>query len=47
MPGERTVYHEGYYAAFVLDPDGNPVTLIADPARAAQRLRESIRARHA
>jgi catechol 2,3-dioxygenase-like lactoylglutathione lyase family enzyme len=22
-PGERLVYHEGYYGAFVLDPDGN------------------------
>src|SRR5712691_6982889 len=22
-PGERLVYHDGYYAAFVLDPDGN------------------------
>jgi predicted lactoylglutathione lyase len=22
-PGERPIYHEGYYGAFVLDPDGN------------------------
>jgi catechol 2,3-dioxygenase-like lactoylglutathione lyase family enzyme len=22
-PGERTIYHEGYYGAYVLDPDGN------------------------
>ena len=22
-PGERAVYHSGYYGAFVLDPDGN------------------------
>jgi len=24
-PGERRVYHPGYYAAFVLDPDGNNI----------------------
>jgi catechol 2,3-dioxygenase-like lactoylglutathione lyase family enzyme len=27
-PGERAVYHPGYYAAFVLDPDGNSVELV-------------------
>jgi catechol 2,3-dioxygenase-like lactoylglutathione lyase family enzyme len=27
-PGERPVYHDGYYAAFVLDPDGNNVELV-------------------
>ena len=27
-PGERPVYHAGYYAAFVLDPDGNNVELV-------------------
>jgi catechol 2,3-dioxygenase-like lactoylglutathione lyase family enzyme len=27
-PGERDVYHEGYYGAFVLDPDGNNVELV-------------------
>ena len=27
-PGERAVYHEGYYGAFVLDPDGNNVELV-------------------
>jgi catechol 2,3-dioxygenase-like lactoylglutathione lyase family enzyme len=27
-PGERRVQHEGYYAAFVLDPDGNNVELV-------------------
>jgi len=26
-PGERT-YHKGYYAAFVLDPDGNNVEAV-------------------
>lgn len=28
-PGERPVYHAGYYAAFVLDPDGNNVELVS------------------
>ena len=27
-PGERVVYHTGYYGAFVLDPDGNNVELV-------------------
>lgn len=27
-PGERAVYHPGYYSAFVLDPDGNNVELV-------------------
>ena len=27
-PGERPVYHEGYYGAYVLDPDGNNVELV-------------------
>jgi catechol 2,3-dioxygenase-like lactoylglutathione lyase family enzyme len=27
-PGERRVYHEGYYAAYVLDPEGNNVELV-------------------
>ncbi|MDQ3823612.1 MAG: VOC family protein [Actinomycetota bacterium] len=27
-PGERPVYHEGYYAAYVLDPDGNNVEVV-------------------
>ena len=26
-PGERLAYHPGYYAAFVLDPDGNSIEL--------------------
>jgi catechol 2,3-dioxygenase-like lactoylglutathione lyase family enzyme len=26
-PGERPVYHEGYFGAFVLDPDGNTIEL--------------------
>jgi catechol 2,3-dioxygenase-like lactoylglutathione lyase family enzyme len=27
-PGERAVYHPGYYGAFVLDPDGNNIELV-------------------
>ena len=27
-PGERSVYHPGYYSAYVLDPDGNNVELV-------------------
>ena len=27
-PGERAVYHQGYYGAFVLDPDGNNVEVV-------------------
>jgi catechol 2,3-dioxygenase-like lactoylglutathione lyase family enzyme len=27
-PGERPVYHPGYYAAFVLDPDGHNVEVV-------------------
>jgi catechol 2,3-dioxygenase-like lactoylglutathione lyase family enzyme len=27
-PGERAIYHEGYYGAFVLDPDGNNVEAV-------------------
>jgi len=27
-PGERAVYHPGYYGAFVCDPDGNNVELV-------------------
>ena len=27
-PGERPVYHEGYYGAFVLDPDRNNVEVV-------------------
>ena len=27
-PGERPVYHEGYYGAFVFDPDGNNVEVV-------------------
>jgi catechol 2,3-dioxygenase-like lactoylglutathione lyase family enzyme len=27
-PGERPDYHQGYYAAFVLDPDGNNIEVV-------------------
>jgi catechol 2,3-dioxygenase-like lactoylglutathione lyase family enzyme len=27
-PGERPLYHPGYYAAYVLDPDGNNIELV-------------------
>jgi catechol 2,3-dioxygenase-like lactoylglutathione lyase family enzyme len=27
-PGERADYHDGYYAAFVLDPDGNNIEVV-------------------
>lgn len=27
-PGERPAYHPGYYAAFVLDPDGNNIEAV-------------------
>ena len=27
-PGERPVYHDGYYGAFILDPDGNNIEVV-------------------
>jgi catechol 2,3-dioxygenase-like lactoylglutathione lyase family enzyme len=27
-PGERAIYHPGYYAAFVLDPDGSNIEIV-------------------
>ena len=27
-PGERPIYHQGYYGAFVLDPDGNNIEVV-------------------
>jgi catechol 2,3-dioxygenase-like lactoylglutathione lyase family enzyme len=27
-PGERPRYHDGYYAAYILDPDGNNIELV-------------------
>ena len=34
-PGERLAYHPGYYAAFVLDPDGNSIELVNHNREAA------------
>ncbi len=34
-PGERPRYHEGYYAAFVLDPDGNNIEVVNHHRRTA------------
>jgi hypothetical protein len=28
QPGERPGYHDGNYAAFVLDPDGNNIEVV-------------------
>jgi catechol 2,3-dioxygenase-like lactoylglutathione lyase family enzyme len=28
-PGERPIYHPGYYGAFVVDPDGNNVEVVS------------------
>ena len=33
-PGERAGYHPGYYAAYVLDPDGNNVEVVHHDRRA-------------
>ena len=35
-PGERS-YHPGYYAAFVLDPDGNNIEAVCHAAPGAKR----------
>ncbi len=40
-PGLRTKYHPGYYAAFVLDPDGNNIEAVHHGA--AERSAESIK----
>ena len=29
QPGERAVYHPGYYGAYVLDPDGHNIELVS------------------
>jgi catechol 2,3-dioxygenase-like lactoylglutathione lyase family enzyme len=34
-PGERPRYHDGYYAAFVLDPDGNNIEVVNHHGRTA------------
>jgi predicted lactoylglutathione lyase len=40
-PGERADYHPGYYAAFVLDPDGNNIEAVYHGE--AQRSASSVR----
>jgi catechol 2,3-dioxygenase-like lactoylglutathione lyase family enzyme len=35
-PGERPQYHAGYYAAFVLDPDGNNVEAVFHDLKEAE-----------
>ncbi len=40
-PGERLAYHPGYYAAFVLDPDGNNIEAVARTG--AERSAASVR----
>ncbi|RYD64782.1 MAG: VOC family protein [Sphingomonadales bacterium] len=40
-PGERAQYHPGYYAAFLLDPDGNNVEAVFHGD--AQRSAESVK----
>jgi len=27
-PGERPIYHRGYYGAYVLDPDGHSIEIV-------------------
>lgn len=39
-PGERAQYHPGYYAAFVIDPDGNNVEAVYHGP--AERSAESV-----
>ena len=42
-PGERPAYHPGYYAAFVLDPEGNSVELVNhDRRRAASAVSHNV-----
>ena len=31
QPGFRPEYHERYYAAFIIDPDGNRVEVVTFP----------------
>ena len=40
-PGERAQYHPGYYAAFLLDPDGNNVEAVFHGP--AERSAESVK----
>jgi hypothetical protein len=40
-PGERAHYHPGYYAAFLLDPDGNNIEAVYHGP--AERSAESVK----
>jgi catechol 2,3-dioxygenase-like lactoylglutathione lyase family enzyme len=46
-PGERPVYHPGYYSAYVLDPDGNNVEVVNTTAADAASTRTRRRTREA
>ena len=43
-PGERSRYHPGYYAAFLLDPDGNNIEAVfhGEAARSAPSVKVSF-----
>lgn len=41
VPGERPSYHPGYYAAFLLDPDGNNIEVVHHGP--AKRSAESVK----
>ena len=43
-PGERAQYHPGYYAAFLLDPDGNNIEAVhhGEAARSAPSVKVSF-----
>jgi catechol 2,3-dioxygenase-like lactoylglutathione lyase family enzyme len=43
VPGERAVYHPGYYGAYVLDPDGNNVEVVNHNRPARPRVSASAR----
>jgi catechol 2,3-dioxygenase-like lactoylglutathione lyase family enzyme len=44
-PGERAQYHAGYYAAYVLDPDGNNIEVVNHHRPAPPRPRSAARGR--
>jgi catechol 2,3-dioxygenase-like lactoylglutathione lyase family enzyme len=41
-PGPRPIYHEHYYGAYVLDPDGNNVEAVCHRPQAEQVGREDV-----
>jgi hypothetical protein len=47
-PGERAIYHPGYYGAFVLDPDGHNVEVVNhNPGLSARQDRRAMTRRSA